>query len=52
MQNEVDFLNHIAYNMRVSSLKMTTQAGSGHPTSALSAADLVAALFFRLFKCF
>lgn len=47
MQNEVDFLNHIAYNMRVSSLKMTTQAGSGHPTSALSAADLVAALFFH-----
>ncbi len=40
------FLEHVAYNMRVSSLKMTTQAGSGHPTSALSAADLVAALFF------
>ena len=40
------FLEHVAYNMRVSTLKMTTQAGSGHPTSALSAADLVAALFF------
>lgn len=40
------FLEHKAYKMRVESLKMTTEAGSGHPTSALSAADLVAALFF------
>lgn len=40
------FLDHIAYGIRVSSLKMTSQAGSGHPTSSLSAADIVAALFF------
>lgn len=40
------FLEHKAYKMRVESLQMTTQAGSGHPTSALSAADLVSALFF------
>ncbi|GMU18812.1 MAG: transketolase [Candidatus Babeliales bacterium] len=40
------FLEHKAYKMRVASLQMTTQAGSGHPTSALSAADIVAALFF------
>lgn len=40
------FLEHKAYNLRVSSLVMTTMAGSGHPTSCLSAADLVAALFF------
>jgi transketolase len=40
------FLEHKAYKMRVESLQMTTQAGSGHPTSALSAADMVAALFF------
>lgn len=46
MQSTIDFLEHIAYNMRRSSLQMTTQAGSGHPTSALSAADIVAALFF------
>lgn len=46
MKTIQNFLNHSAYNMRVSSLVMTTQAGSGHPTSALSAADLVAALFF------
>ncbi len=40
------FLEHKAYNMRISSVIMTSLAGSGHPTSALSAADLVAALFF------
>lgn len=41
-----NFLEHQAYNLRVASLEMTTNAGSGHPTSCLSAADLVAALFF------
>ena len=40
------FLEYKAYKMRLDSLLMTTQAGSGHLTSALSAADLVAALFF------
>ena len=46
MHTLIPFLNHKAYAMRVNSLLMTTQAGSGHPTSALSAADMVAALFF------
>lgn len=40
------FLEHKAYAMRVESLKMTTQAGSGHPSSCLSAAEIMAALFF------
>ena len=40
------FLEHKAYKMRLESLKMTTKAQSGHVTSALSCADLVAALFF------
>lgn len=40
------FLEHKAYKLRLESLLMTTQAGSGHVTSALSAADIVAALFF------
>jgi transketolase len=35
-----------AYNLRISILRATTQAGSGHVTSALSAADIVTALFF------
>lgn len=46
----ISLLKHRAYNMRVLSLKATTQAGSGHPTSCLSAADLVAALFFHAMK--
>jgi len=41
------FLEHKAYLLRVASLIMTTKAGSGHPTSCLSSADLVAALFFH-----
>lgn len=44
------FLEHKAYKLRVASLKMTSHAGSGHPTSCLSAADLVAALFFYAMK--
>lgn len=40
------FIEHKAYNIRVNVLSMTTAAQSGHPTSALSAADLVATLFF------
>ncbi len=43
----ISLLKQRAYNLRVLSLKATTNAGSGHPTSALSAADLVAALFFH-----
>jgi transketolase len=32
--------------MRIDAMRATTQAASGHPTSCLSAADMVAALFF------
>lgn len=45
-----DFIKHTAYQMRVSILKMTSAAGSGHPTSALSAADIVATLFLHTMK--
>jgi len=40
------FLEKKAYNMRLSSLMMTSLAGSGHPTTCLSAADIVSVLFF------
>lgn len=42
----VSFLEQTAYRMREWSLRMTTQAGSGHVTSSLSAADIMAVLFF------
>jgi len=40
-------LRNIATRLRIHSLRMTTAAGSGHPTTCLSAADLAAALFFN-----
>ena len=43
----MDTLRERARRMRVSSIKATTQAGSGHPSSCLSAADLTAVLFFQ-----
>ena len=36
----------IANQLRIDSIEATTAAGSGHPTSCCSAADIVAALFF------
>src|SRR5213596_1439185 len=39
-------LKNIAAQLRIDSLKSTSEAASGHPTSCCSAADLVAALFF------
>lgn len=46
MNDMANLVAHKAYNMRVSSIIATTAAGSGHPTSCLSAADLVAGIFF------
>src|SRR3990170_6426934 len=39
-------LEKLAKLIRYYILRMTTKAGSGHPTSSLSAADIVTALFF------
>src|SRR3979411_3330288 len=39
-------LSGIANQLRIDSIAATTAAGSGHPTSCCSAADLIAALFF------
>lgn len=46
MTEWLPFLEHKAYNMRKWSIIMPSQAGSGHPTTCLSAADIVAVLFF------
>lgn len=40
-------LQSVASRLRRLVIRMTTEAGSGHPTSCLSCADLVAALFFH-----
>ncbi len=39
-------LQNIATRLRIDSIRATFEAGSGHPTSCCSAADLVSALFF------
>ncbi len=39
-------LNNIATRLRIASIRATTEAGSGHPTTCCSAADIMAALFF------
>ncbi|MBI4485915.1 MAG: transketolase, partial [Acidobacteria bacterium] len=39
-------LKNIATRLRIDSLRSTSEAGSGHPTSCCSAADLMAAVFF------
>jgi transketolase len=39
-------LTNIATRLRIDSITSTSEAGSGHPTSCCSAADLLAGLFF------
>ena len=48
----VETLAGIANQLRIHSINATTAAGSGHPTSSMSAADLVAALFFGHMRYF
>nr|WP_283827014.1 transaldolase [Bradyrhizobium diazoefficiens] len=44
---DLDDLRAEARRLRRLVIRMTTEAGSGHPTSCMSCADIVAALFFR-----
>jgi transketolase len=44
--NKIEALEKIAARLRIHSLRMTTKAGSGHPTTCLSMAELAACLFF------
>ncbi len=39
-------LNNIATRLRIESIRATTASASGHPTTCMSAAELMAALFF------
>jgi transketolase len=44
--DRAELLQRVGNQLRILSILATTRAGSGHPTSCCSAADLVAALFF------
>ncbi len=43
-QSQVQQWTELAQQLRVDSIRSTTAAGSGHPTSSMSAADLMAVL--------
>jgi transketolase len=44
MAHDVDFRRELGQQLRVDSVRATAAAGSGHPTSSMSAADLMAVL--------
>ncbi|MCY4402624.1 MAG: transketolase [Candidatus Poribacteria bacterium] len=45
-----NILERKATNLRIHSIISTSEAGSGHPTTCLSAADIVSALFFHVMR--
>src|SRR5438067_6190520 len=45
----LDFIRELGQQLRVDSIRASTTAGSGHPTSSMSAADLMAVLITRYF---
>jgi transketolase len=46
----LDDIHELAQQLRVDSIRCSTSAGSGHPTSSMSAADLMAVLLARHFR--
>jgi len=46
----IENLKYAATKLRRHSITMTTEAGSGHPTTCLSAADIMATLFFHVLR--
>jgi transketolase len=46
----MDDIRDLAQQLRVDSIRCSTSAGSGHPTSSMSAADLMAVLLTRHFR--
>lgn len=50
MHIPLDFLESIAYRLRRSVITMPTDAGSGHPTTCLSAVDISTVLFWAIMR--
>ncbi len=48
--SKVDTWRQLAQQLRVDSIRSTTAAGSGHPSSSMSAADLMAVLLAKYLK--
>ena len=49
-ESQVQQWTNLAQQLRVDSIRSTTEAGSGHPTSSMSAADLMAVLMNSYLK--
>ncbi|XP_065096995.1 transketolase [Paramisgurnus dabryanus] len=49
-QQTVQALKNIANRLRINSIKATTAAGTGHPTSCCSVAEVMSVLFFHTMK--
>uniref|UniRef100_A0A8C2ZG98 Transketolase n=1 Tax=Cyclopterus lumpus TaxID=8103 RepID=A0A8C2ZG98_CYCLU len=49
-QQTVQALRNIANRLRINSIKATTAAGSGHPTSCCSVAEIMSVLYFHTMK--
>ena len=49
-QDCIASLNYYALQLRIDSIRATAASKSGHPTSCLSIADIIAALFFYQMK--
>src|SRR5215470_17062960 len=47
MPTSIDTLKEKGRRLRIHALRATTEAGSGHPSSCLSAADLVSVIFYN-----
>src|SRR5438445_5461984 len=47
VKQDLDFCRELGQQLRVDSIRSSTAAGSGHPTSSMSAADLLAVLLTR-----
>ncbi len=46
----IEFLHQKATRLRIESIRATTAAGSGHPTSCVSAAEIMSVLFFSVMR--
>src|SRR5437867_6481031 len=44
---DLEFVRQLGQQIRVDAIRSSTAAGSGHPTSSMSAADLIAVLLAR-----
>src|SRR5579862_8350653 len=49
-QLTLKILQEKATQLRIDSVRATTEAGSGHPTSCASAAEIASALFFSVMR--